>query len=330
MAEADLDFWQDRTVFVAGATGLLGSWLTKRLLELRADVVCLVRDWVPQSELVRAETIERVRVARGDVRDVSLLERVLGEYEINTVFNLAAQTIVPIANRNPLSTFESNIRGTWAVLEACRRSPTVRQIVSASSDKAYGEHGQLPYTEQYPLQGSHPYDVSKSCADLIAHAYAVTFGLPVGITRCGNFFGGGDINWNRIVPGTIRSVIRGKSPVIRSDGRYVRDYFYVEDAADASILLAERLAKDSSLYGEAFNFSNEQPMSVLEIVNLILKLMRSGLKPEIRNEAAGEIREQYLTAAKARKILGWSPLFTIEEGLKRTIEWYRTFLGGTN
>jgi len=285
---------------------------------------------VPQSELVRAGTIERVRVVRGDLEDVSLLERILGEYEIDTVFNLAAQTIVPIANRNPLSTFESNIRGTWSVLEACRRTPTVKQIVIASSDKAYGEHSRLPYTEEYALQGTHPYDVSKSCSDLIAHAYAATFGLPVGITRCGNFYGGGDINWNRIIPGTIRSVIRGKRPIIRSDGRYVRDYFYVEDAVQANILLAERLANDRRLYGQAFNFSNEQPMSVLDIVNLVLKLMRSELKPEIRNDATGEIREQYLSSAKARRILGWRPIFTIKEGLERTIEWYRTFLRQTD
>lgn len=324
------EFWQDRPVFVAGASGLLGSWLIKRLLELHADAVCLVRDWVPQSELVRAGTIERVRVVRGDLEDVSLLERILGEYEIDTVFNLAAQTIVPIANRNPLSTFESNIRGTWSVLEACRRTPTVKQIVIASSDKAYGEHSRLPYTEEYALQGTHPYDVSKSCSDLIAHAYAATFGLPVGITRCGNFYGGGDINWNRIIPGTIRSVIRGKRPIIRSDGRYVRDYFYVEDAVQANILLAERLANDRRLYGQAFNFSNEQPMSVLDIVNLVLKLMRSELKPEIRNDATGEIREQYLSSAKARRILGWRPIFTIKEGLERTIEWYRTFLRQTD
>ena len=285
---------------------------------------------MPQSELVRAGTIERVRVVRGDLEDVSLLERILGEYEIDTVFNLAAQTIVPIANRNPLSTFESNIRGTWSVLEACRRTPTVKQIVTASSDKAYGEHSRLPYTEEYALQGTHPYDVSKSCSDLIAHAYAATFGLPVGITRCGNFYGGGDINWNRIIPGTIRSVIRGKRPIIRSDGRYVRDYFYVEDAVQANILLAERLANDRRLYGQAFNFSNEQPMSVLDIVNLVLKLMRSELKPEIRNDATGEIREQYLSSAKARRILGWRPIFTIKEGLERTIEWYRTFLRQTD
>lgn len=321
-------FWLDRPVFVTGATGLLGSWLVKRLLELEAEVVCLVRDWVPQSELVRARLIEQVRVVRGDVRDQALLERVLGEYEIDTVFHLAAQTIVPIANRNPVSTFETNIGGTWMLLEACRRSPTVKQIVLASSDKAYGHHEALPYTEEMSLQGHHPYDVSKSCADLIAQAYAVTFRLPVAITRCGNFYGGGDLNWNRIVPGTIRSVLRRQRPIIRSDGQYVRDYFYVEDAAAANILLAERLASDRTLLGEAFNFSYERPMTVLEIVKVILRLMSSDLEPDIRNEATGEIRSQYLSAAKARKVLSWKPLFTLEEGLKRTIEWYRTLLLG--
>ena len=217
----------------------MGGWLAQRLVAAGADVVCLVRDWVPQSELVRSGLAERVKVVRGDVRDQALLERVLGEYEVNTVIHLAAQTIVSIANRNPISTFETNIGGTWALLEACRRSPAVKQIVVASSDKAYGDQETLPYDEDTPLQGQHPYDVSKSCADLIAQTYAVTYGLPVAITRCGNFYGGGDLNWNRIVPGTIRSVLRGQRPVIRSDGQYVRDYFYVEDGAAAYMLLAE-------------------------------------------------------------------------------------------
>jgi CDP-glucose 4,6-dehydratase len=232
-------FWRDRPTFVTGATGLLGGWLVRRLLELGADVVCLIRDWVPQSELVRSRLIEQVKVVRGDVRNQALLERILGEYEIDTVFHLAAQTIVSIANRNPVSTFETNIRGTWTLLEACRRSPAVRHIIIASSDKAYGSQEKLPYTEDMPLKGQHPYDVSKSCADLLAQAYAATFNLSLAITRCGNFYGGGDLNWNRIVPGTIRSVIRGERPVIRSDGYYVRDYFYVEDAAAAYTLLAE-------------------------------------------------------------------------------------------
>ena len=320
-------FWQDRPVFVTGASGLLGSWLVRRLLNANADVVCLVRDWVPQSELVREGLLEQVKVVRGDVRDQETVERTLGEYEIDTVIHLAAQTIVGIANRNPVSTFESNVGGTWTLLEACRRSPVVKQIVVASSDKAYGHHEQLPYNEDAPLIGRHPYDVSKSCADLIAQAYAVTYDLPVAITRCGNLYGGGDLNWNRIVPGTIRSVLRNQRPVIRSDGKFVRDYFYAEDGAAANMLLAEKLAADPSLKGQAFNFSNETQVTVQELVERILKLMDSNLEPEVRNEAVNEIRQQYLSAEKARNVLGWRPLFSLDEGLSATIAWYREFLG---
>jgi CDP-glucose 4,6-dehydratase len=266
---------------------------------------------------------------RGDVRDQATLERALGEYEVDTVIHLAAQTIVGIANRNPVSTFESNVAGTWALLEACRRSPRVKQIVLASSDKAYGDHEKLPYDEDAPLQGTHPYDVSKSCADLIGQSYARSFGLPVAITRCGNFYGGGDLNWNRIIPGTIRSVLRGQRPVIRSDGSYVRDYFYVEDGAAAYMLLAERLAADPALRGEAFNFSNELQVTVRELVDRILRAMGSTLEPEVLNEAQREIKRQYLSAEKARTQLGWKPLFTLEEGLAHTVAWYRKHLGVT-
>lgn len=305
----------------------MGGWLVKRLVELEADVVCLIRDWVPQSELVRAKLVEQVKVVRGDIRDRALLERVFGEYEIDTVFHLAAQTIVSIANRNPASTFETNIRGTWALLEASRRASTLRQVVLASSDKAYGEQERLPYTEETPLQGLHPYDVSKSCADLIAKTYATTFDLPVVITRCGNFYGGGDLNWNRIVPGTVRSVIRDEQPIIRSDGGYLRDYFYVEDGAAAYLLLAEQLARNPDLRGDAFNFSNETPASVLDLVGRILQLMGSSLTPVVRSEVRNEIQRQYLSAAKARKLLGWHPRFSLEEGLARTIDWYKRFFG---
>lgn len=318
--------WQDRPALVTGATGLVGSWLTTRLREAGADVVCLVRDWVPQSEVVRSGTLDCVKVVRGDIRDRDALERVLGEYEINTVFHLAAQTIVGIANRNPISTFESNIAGTWNVLEACRRSPSVKALVLASSDKAYGDQEDLPYSEGTPLEGRHPYDVSKSCADLITQAYGHSYGLPVAITRCGNFYGGGDLNWNRIVPGTIRSTLRGERPVIRSDGKFVRDYFYVEDGAAAYMLLAEKLLSDGRLRGQAFNFSNEIQVTVLELVEQILKLMNSSLVPDVRNEASNEIRHQYLSACRARTELGWSPLFTLDEGLAKTISWYREFL----
>ncbi len=319
-------FWKDRPTLVTGASGLVGGWLVKRLLESGADVVCVVRDWVPQSELVRSRDIERVRVVRGDLRDRDCLERTLGEYEVNTVFHLAAQTIVGIANRNPISTFESNIAGTWNLLEACRRSPEVKSIVVASSDKAYGDQDVLPYSEETPLQGKHPYDVSKSCADLIAQTYAVTYSLPVAVTRCGNFYGGGDLNWNRIVPGTIRSALKGERPIIRSDGSYIRDYFYVEDGAAAYMLLAKTLIDNPALRGQAFNFSNELQVSVLALVRQILGQMSSSLEPEVRNEASNEIRHQYLSAGKARKELSWCPTYSLESGLDRTIAWYRGFL----
>ena len=318
-------FWQDRPTLVTGATGLVGGWLVTRLLDEGAAVVCLVRDSVPQSQFVRAGLAARVTVVRGDICDQPLLERVLAEYEIDTVLHLAAQTIVGIANRHPASTLDANVMGTWKVLEACRRSQTVKSIVTASSDKAYGAHTALPYDERTPLQGRHPYDVSKSCADLIAQAYATTYDLPVGVTRCGNFYGGGDLNWNRIVPGTIRSIVRGERPIIRTDGTYVRDYFYAEDGAEVYLRLAEQLAGNDALRGEAFNFSNEQPVTVIDLVRRILTLMGSTLEPDIRNEARHEIHDQYLSAAKARTVLHWTPRFDLDEGLGRTIAWYRTF-----
>jgi len=320
-------FWLDRPTLVTGATGLVGSWLVKRLLEAKADVVCLVRDWVPQSELVRTNALEKVKVVRGDVRDQKVLERAFTEFEIDTVIHLAAQTIVPVAGRNPVSTFETNVAGTWCLLEACKRSPSVKQIVLASSDKAYGAQEKLPYDETTPLQGVHPYDVSKSCADLIGASYAKIYGSPVVITRCGNFYGGGDLNFSRIVPGTIRSVVRGNRPLIRSDGSFIRDYFYVEDGAIAYMLLAEKLAENRSLAGEAFNFSNEIEVSVLDLVKRILGAMKSNLEPDIKNEAAHEIPRQVLAAGKARRLLGWAPTFNLEQGLTRTIDWYRAYFG---
>jgi CDP-glucose 4,6-dehydratase len=300
-------FWQDRPVLVTGATGLVGSWLVRRLLGLGAEIICLVRDWIPQSELVNSRLIEQVKVVRGDIRDQELLERTLGEYEIVSAFHLAAQTTVGVANRNPVSTFDVNIRGTWALLEACRRSPRVQQVVMASSDKAYGDQEVLPYNETTPLQGQHPYDVSKSCADLIGQTYVKTYGLPVAITR------------------TIRSILRGERPVIRSDGSYVRDYFYVEDGAAAYTLLIEQLAARPELRGEAFNFSNELRITVLELVEKILAAMGSNLKPDVRNEASNETKSQYLDASKARQVLNWSPSFTLETGLQATICWYQQY-----
>ncbi len=326
MTVQETGFWRDRPTFVTGATGLVGGWLVKSLVAAGADVVCLVRDWIPDCELVRSGHLDKVKIVRGDICDQEMMERALGEYEIDTVIHLAAQTIVGIANRNPVSTFEANIAGTWRLLEACRRSPKVKQIVIASSDKAYGDQDILPYDETTPLQGQHPYDVSKSCADLISYTYAKSYDLPVTITRCGNFYGGGDLNWNRIVPGTIRSILRGQAPVIRSDGSFVRDYFYVEDGAAAYMLLAEKLANNPDLRGEAFNFSNELQVTVLELTHKILALMGSDLQPDVRNEASNEIKHQYLSAAKARRMLDWEPLYTLDGALQQTIQWYTEFL----
>ncbi|WJI08909.1 NAD-dependent epimerase/dehydratase family protein [Methanobacterium sp. CWC-01] len=315
------EFWNDRNVFVTGCTGLLGSWLTKKLVESGANVIGLIRDLVPKSNLNWSGFDDKIVTVRGEIEDYFILERVLNEYEIDTVFHLAAQTIVTIANRNPISTFNANIKGTWNLLEAARRSPLLERMVVASSDKAYGSQLNLPYDEKTPLEGKHPYDVSKSCADLLCGSYHETYGLPVCVTRCGNFYGGGDLNFNRIVPGTIRSVLENNRPIIRSDGKMVRDYFYIEDGAEAYMLLAEKMTK--KIHGEAFNFSNEDPMNVLEIVNEILKAMSSDLKPIIRNESSNEIEKQYLSALKAREILGWNSRYSMEEGLEKTIKWYQ-------
>jgi CDP-glucose 4,6-dehydratase len=319
--------WRDRPVLVTGATGLLGGWLVEALLERGAHVVGLVRDSVPRSRLVADRVIDRIDVVWGDVTDYLGVERALAEFEIECVFHLAAQTIVGIANRSPLSTFDTNIRGTWTVLEASRRQPTVRRVIVASSDKAYGDQERLPYDETSPLQGRHPYDVSKSAADLIAQSYWTSFGLRVAVTRCGNLFGGGDLNWNRLVPGTIRSVLRDEHPSIRSSGRLIRDYIYVEDAVDAYLAIAESLGEGDTIVGQGLNISYEQPQSVIQLVTRILERMgRTELSPTILDEAQNEIVDQYLDAARARKLLGWTPRVGLDEGLARTIAWYRRLL----
>jgi CDP-glucose 4,6-dehydratase len=321
--------WQATRVLVTGATGIVGSWLCKDLLARGAHVVVLVRDDDPQSELYRSGDDARASVVSGDLEHYATVERALNEHEIEAVFHLGAQTIVGTALRSPLPTFKSNIEGTWNVLEACRRlDGLVRRIVVASSDKAYGEQPSLPYTEEMPLLASHPYDVSKSCADLIARTYAVSYGLPVAIARCGNIYGGGDLNWSRIVPGTIRSILRGERPVLRSDGTFVRDYLYVDDAVAAYLALAEASERDE-VRGEAFNFSTESWVTVSEIVETLCKLMHSDLEPDVRDEARAEIRSQSLSAARARARLGWSARWDLERGLAETIRWYRDYLQGT-
>ena len=321
-------FWKDRRVFVTGATGMIGAWLVKDLLAQGAYVVALVLDADPQSELYRSGDVNRLSMVNGNLEDFSTLERAINAHEADTVFHLGAQAIVGVAHRAPLPTLETNVRGTWNLLEACRlHRDLVERVVIASSDKAYGAQPRLPYTEDMPVAGMHPYEVSKSAADLIARTYYHTYGLPVAIARCGNVFGGGDLNWSRIVPGTIRSFLRGERPVVRSDGSYVRDYFYVKDASRAYLRLGERLG-DPQVVGEAFNFSNESPMSVLDLVAVIQKLMdASHLEPDVRDVAEGEIHSQYLSAARAREQLGWAPEFDLEAGLRETIAWYRQYLG---
>ncbi len=319
--------WSRRRVLVTGATGIVGSWFVKRLLAEGAYVVALVRDWDPQSELIRSGDIRKTSVISGHLEDYGTVSRAINDHETDCVFHLGAQTIVGTAHRNPLPTFEANIRGTYNVLEACRvHSGLVKSVVIASSDKAYGDGDVQPYTEVMPPLGRHPYDVSKSCTDLLAQSYGHTYELPVLIARCGNIYGGGDLNWSRIVPGTIRSLIEGQHPVLRSDGSLVRDYLYVKDAAAAYLRLGE--AASNGLRGEAFNFGLERQVTVLDITRMIQRLMnRADLDPIILNNAAGEIRHQSLNSGKARRMLDWQPQFTLEQGLAETIDWYRSFYG---
>ena len=280
----------------------------KELIDQGANVTGLVRDTVPKSNLYQGEQVKQMNIVHGALEDLDVIE----------------QAIVGVANRNPISTFEANILGTWNILEACRRHPLIKRVIVASSDKAYGDQPTLPYDENMPLQGKHPYDVSKSCADLLSHTYFNTYGLPVCITRCGNLYGGGDLNFNRIIPQTIQLVLNGEAPEIRSDGTFIRDYFYIEDAVEAYLLLAEKM-EELNLAGEAFNFSNEIQLTVLELVEKILKAMDSDLKPKVLNQGSHEIKHQYLSAEKARKLLNWTPAHTIDEGLEKTIEWYKAF-----
>jgi CDP-glucose 4,6-dehydratase len=319
-------FWFNKNVLVTGATGFLGYWLTKALVQEKARVVTLIRDCDPQSAIVRSGLIQKTRIVQGALEEYASLERAINEHEIDTVFHLGAQTIVGTALRNPLPTFESNIRGTYNLLEACRQHMTlVQRIVVASSDKAYGSSPILPYTEGMPLKGQHPYDVSKSCADLIAYTYHHTYGLPIVVARCGNLYGGGDLNWSRLIPGTIKTLHDKIAPVIRSDGTYTRDYLYVEDAVYAYLLLAFNANKEN-VRGHAFNFGSNQPYSVLEIVEILQSLMNCpDLFPQVLGEAKGEIRDQSLDSQKAKQTLGWQPLFTLDEGLQRTIQWYNNY-----
>ncbi len=319
-------FWQDKRVFITGVAGLLGSWLAAELVNRGADVVGLIRDQDPKSLLAGAGGMNKIAIAHGDICDYETMERIIAEYEINTLFHLAAQTQVGIANRAPMSTYETNIKGTWTVLEAARRNPTVKGVIVASSDKAYGPQTELPYREDAPLHGEYPYDVSKTCADLIARSYAHTYELPVAVTRFANLYGGGDLNWNRLIPGTMRSALRGERPVVRSDGTFKRDFVYVKDAVNGYLTLAENIDKPG-VVGEAFNFGMDRPISVLAMINSIIAISNyPDLEPIILDEVKHEIQDQYLSSAKIRKVLGWRPQYTLEAGLQETMDWYRAFL----
>lgn len=321
-----MPFWRDRPVLVTGATGLLGGWVVARLLAEGARPVCLVRDGLPAQRTHFGTLMGRCVLVHGDVRDGELLKRVLGEYECDVVMHLAAQTVVGVAAGNPSETFDVNVGGTWAVFDACRQIGGQRAIVLASSDKAYGDQPVLPYTEDMPLLGRHPYDASKVAAEAVGQSYVGSFGLPAVVTRCANLYGGGDLNWNRLFPGTIRSLLRGERPVIRSDGLLTRDYLYVEDAADAYVRLAEWLAGDSSRRGSAFNVSTEETRTVLEIVSAIAKAAGVDLAPDVRGVARLEIRHQHLSAERLRAALGWSPRRDLADGVERTVRWYREYL----
>jgi CDP-glucose 4,6-dehydratase len=323
---SDSLFWRQRPVAVTGGTGFLGSHLVSALLDLGAEVVVLVRD-KPTRNSVRRSWAGRAAKVTGSVEDQAVVERMLGEYRVRTVFHLAAQTQVEVANANPVSTFVANMAGTWSVLEGCRRSPLVEQVAIASSDKAYGEQPVLPYTEEMELRAVHPYDVSKACADMLARSYAQTFGVPVVLTRCANFFGPGDTNWRRLVPGTMRALLEGSRPVIRSDGTATRDYLYIIDAVYAYLRLVEELAANPALAGEVFNFAVEQPISVLEVVRLIQDVLGSNLELDIQNTMRSEIPNQALLARKANNVLGWRARYSIRDALLETADWYRAELG---
>jgi len=325
-------FWRGRRVLITGVGGFVGTHLAHRLCELGAAVVGVLRDSRGEHRLRLFGLLEKVDLVRGSIDDYALMERVFAEYEVEHCFHLAAQTIVGVANGSPVSTFESNIRGTWTVLEAARHSRHVRGLAIASSDKAYGDQDALPYRETSPLLAVYPYDVSKLCAEALARSYCLSFGLPVGIARCANIYGGGDFAWSRIVPAPIRSMLRNEAPVIRRDGTLQPDYLYGSDAVEAYLLLAQHLDRDE-VRGQAFNFGWQRPYSVLEIVETVLREGGSPLHPRILGQGQGEISRQWLDSAKARQLLDWRPRVGLEEGIRRSIAWYRAYLldedGGT-
>jgi CDP-glucose 4,6-dehydratase len=324
----DRQFWSGKSVLVTGVGGFVATHLAQHLADQGASVVGILRDSRGGKRMRLFQLLDKIDVVRGEIEDLGLMERAFNEYEVEYCFHLAAQAIVGIANRSPLSTFESNIRGTWTVMEAARNSKLLKGVVMASSDKVYGDQDVLPYTEDNPLLAKYPYDASKLCGEVLARSYAATFGVNVGVLRCANIYGGGDLNWSRIIPGTIRSMLAGEAPIIRSDGTLERDYMHVADAVSAYATLAENLDREE-VQGEAFNFGWGRGYSVLEIVNTILDQGGSSLRPQILGENKGEIERQWLASEKAQTILGWEPIVTLEDGIRRSIDWYNEYLTGT-
>ena len=318
--------WSGRKVLITGAAGLLGGWVARDLLGSGASVLGLDVAWDGPRATIPPQGVERID---GDVRNTLLLEELLNDRGVDTVIHLAAQTLVGPAIEDPVDTFSNNIEGSWSLLEACRIAGDVRRIVVASSDKAYGDASGRPYREDMPLRAHHPYDTSKAVTDLLAQTYAHTYGLPVAVTRCGNLYGGGDLNWSRIIPGTIRSVLEGQDPVIRSDGTFVRDYLYVRDAAVGVLALANAVGDRPELGGTAFNFAAGVRLPVIDVVRRLLKLMGSDLEPVILGLPLREIPDQRVSAARARRLLGWRPRATADSGMSETIDWYRSYLSVT-
>lgn len=329
MEGLEMSFWNNKNVLITGATGLVGSWLVRDLLEKGARVTALVLDNDPNSQLIRSGDYNRISVVNGDLRNYKDVSRAVFSNECTDIFHLGAQTIVGTALQDPISTFESNIQGTWNIMETARQSNgAVKSVVVASSDKAYGSSNQLPYLENFPLHGDGPYDVSKSCTDLIAQSYGTTYGVPVTIARCGNIYGGGDLNWSRIVPGTMRDLLNANRPVLRSDGTFVRDYVHVDDIVSAYLCLSE-VSQSKNLKGEAFNFSRDEPLSVLDLYREIsMTVVGSYIEPEIQNAVKSEIKDQHLNSGKAQSMLGWKSSITLQNGLEKTLNWYKSFLAG--
>lgn len=318
------NFWKDKRIFVTGGTGFIGTYLVDELVRKGAEVYCLAFEIQRDCNFVKKGLDKSTSLIYGDMRDFEMIKLSLEKYGIDTVFHLAAQPLVQIALRNPFETIKANVTGVLNVLEACRLT-SVKRLVIASSDKAYGSHDELPYDESFALKGGYPYDVSKSCTDLLAQAYGKTYGMDIGISRSSNVYGGGDLNFDRIIPESIKSILFDAPIQIRSDGKFIREFFYVKDAAKAYLVLGEKIG-ELGLKGEAFNFGTDQPIVILDLVEKIKRVSKKvDAEIKILNVVKGEIKNQFLSSKKARDILGWAPEYDLERGLEETYNWYKEY-----